>query len=318
VGDAAADSASERRKHVISAADLSGSLRAAVTAEAPRRRATDVVEVERSWLSARRVGVTITIAVVVSIAVAGSFWHPSGVIVGALAASVVWLPACATMRIVAARQRYERERLLRRLVAVSDLERRRIAAEVHDGVLQDMIGISFSMETVAKTAPPESCTMAHHAANGMRGAITDLRSLLMTMYPVQVPTEGWLHGLDDLIDDLRRGGVRVDLEVGRSRLSAMNEVLALRVTRESLRNVAAHSLAQHVRISAHRVNGYARVTIVDDGIGFDSDTAERRSNDGHFGLRLSQDLAREMGASLTVRSEPGVGTEVELVMKESQ
>lgn len=302
---------------MISAADMTGSHRAAVTTEAPRRRATDVVEVERSWLSARRLGTTVTIAVAAAVAVAGSFWHPSGVIIGALAASAVWLPACATMRIVAARQRYERERLLRRLVAVSDLERRRIAAEVHDGVLQDMIGISFSIEAVAKTAPAESGTMAHHAANGMRGAITDLRSLLMAMYPVQVPTDGWLHGLDDLIDDLRVGGVRVDVESGRGGLSTMNEVLALRVARESLRNVAAHSLAQHVRITAHRINGYARVTIVDDGIGFDGSTAERRHNEGHFGLRLSQDLAREMGASLTVRSEPGHGTEVELVMKES-
>lgn len=303
---------------MISAADMTGSHRAAVTTEAPRRRATDVVEVERSWLSARRAGTAVTIAVALAVAVAGSFWHPSGVIIGALAASAVWLPACTTMRIVAARQRYERERLLRRLVAVSDLERRRIAAEVHDGVLQDMIGISFSIEAVAKISPAASAPMAHHASNAMRGAITDLRSLLMAMYPVQVPTGGWLHGLDDLIDDLRHGGVRVDVESARVDLSAMNEVLALRVAREALRNVAAHSLAQHVRITARRVNGYARITIVDDGIGFDGGTAARRGNDGHFGLRLSQDLAREMGASLTVRSEPGHGTEVEIVMKETR
>lgn len=296
---------------------MTGSHRATVTTEAPRRRATDVVEVERSWLSSKRVGVTVTIAMAVAVAVAVSFWHPSGVIVGALAASAVWLPACATMRIVAARQRYERERLLRRLVAVSDLERRRIAAEVHDGVLQDLIGISFSVEAVAKTAPAESGTMAHHAANGMRGAIADLRSLLMAMYPVEVPSDGWLHGIDDLVDDLRRGGVQVEMDAGRCRFATMNEMLALRVARESLRNVAAHSLAETVRITSHCVNGYARVTIVDDGIGFDGTTAERRSNEGHFGLRLSQDLAREMGASLTVRSEPGRGTEVELVMKES-
>lgn len=303
---------------MISAADMTGSHRAAVQTEVPRRRATDVVEIERrSWLSTRRLGVATTLAVAVAVAIAVAFYHPSGVLVGAVAATAVWLPACTTMRIVAARQRYERERLLRRLVSVSDLERRRIAAEVHDGVLQDMIGISFSIEALATTSVDGERRMAQHAANGMRGAIADLRALLMAIYPVQVPAEGWIHGLDDLVDDLRRSGVEVDVDAGRGRLSTMNEMLALRVAREALRNVAAHSLARHVRIVAHVTDGYARLSIVDDGIGFDGSTAARRGHDGHFGLRLSQDLAREMGAALTTRSEPGVGTEVELVMREA-
>lgn len=303
---------------MISAEDVTGSHRAAVATEVPRRRATDVVEVSAgSWLSARRLGVGGTLATAVVVAIAVAFYHPSGVLVGAIAATAVWLPATATMRIVAARQRYERERLLRRLVSVSDLERRRIAAEVHDGVLQDMIGISFSIETLAKTADGCERTMARHAGDGMRGAITDLRSLLMSIYPVQVPADGWIHGLDDLLDELRSGGVQVQVDAGRHRLAPMNEMLALRVCREALRNVASHSLAQHVRITSHVVNGYAQVTVADDGIGFDDTIAIRRRGEGHFGLRLSQDLAREMGAALTTRSEPGVGTAVELVMKEA-
>lgn len=274
--------------------------------------------VEDVWLTNRRLAMIGSIATAGLVAIAVSRWHPSGVIVGALAASVVWAPVCAAIRLLAARRRYERERLLRRLSGVSDVERRRIAGEVHDGVLQDLIGISFSVEAMAARCATGDPVTAHATADRLRGAIDDLRSLLLAMYPVEVPAGGWTRGFDDLIDDLGAAGVAVELDLRARRWTGMHELLALRVTREALRNVRAHSSATQVTIASRTAGGYAHLVIVDDGVGFDAEQADRRARDGHFGLRLTRDLACEVGASLTIDSAPGGGTRIELIMKESR
>lgn len=216
------------------------------------------------------------------------------------------------------RQRTERERLLERLTSSSDAERRRIAGEVHDGAVQELVGVSFTLGAVANDAPAPLDERLRELADTTRTTVTGLRSLLNSIYPVQVPATGWLAGLDDLIDALRQAGIAVQSNVPCERYTPLNELLMLRVAREALRNIAAHAQATSVSISVERTGPLVRLRIADDGVGFEQGTDRAQRAAGHFGLQLVRDLACEMGATLTVDSTPGSGTVVELELKEGR
>jgi signal transduction histidine kinase len=87
--------------------------------------------------------------------------------------------------------------------------------------------------------------------------------------------------------------------------------LLFRVAQETLRNVAAHSHAQHVLIDVTLSDGKARLVIDDDGRGFDQELLGERASGGHFGLRALGSLIGDAQGRLVVRSAPGAGTRVE-------
>ncbi len=212
----------------------------------------------------------------------------------------------------------EREELLQRVIATGDTERRRIAAEVHDGAVQELIGITFSLSAVADEAGPPLKERLTGLAGATRHTVRSLRSLLNSIYPVQVPEAGWAAGLDDITDALRQRGVTVTVGVPTTRLSPANELLLLRVGREALRNIDAHARASHVSITMDVSRTTTTLSITDNGVGFDNEMAVSQRQVGHLGLQLLRDLAEEMGAELIVDSTPGSGTTVQLRLEESR
>ena len=207
----------------------------------------------------------------------------------------------------------ERERLLERVITASDAERRRISAAVHDGAVQDLIGISYTIEAKADTAPEPLDDTLHEIAGSTRTVIRSLRSILNSIYPVEVPPEGWDAGLADLVQALEGSGVEVTLDIADVELAPMEGLLFLRVTREALRNVATHADASQVlvRLEQQRL-GRLVLQVNDDGRGFTAANADSSRSEGHLGLQLLYDLASDVGADLTIDSTPGVGTNLRL------
>ncbi len=212
----------------------------------------------------------------------------------------------------------EREHLLERVISSSDIERRRIAAEVHDGAVQELIGITFSLSAAADESPAPMNDRLGGLAVATRHTVRSLRSLLNSIYPVEVPADGWAAGLDPIVTALRQRGVEVNLKVPEIRLSPANELLLLRVGREALRNVDAHARATQVSITMTKSGSAVKLLITDNGVGFDNETAENQRQVGHLGLQLLRDLAEDMGAVLVVDSTPGSGTTVHLELEENR
>jgi len=199
------------------------------------------------------------------------------------------------------------------VINASDAERRRIAAEVHDGAVQDLIGISYSLEAKADVAQGELQEELHELASSTRTTVRRLRSVLNSIYPVEVPESGWSEGFEDLVQALEEQGVQVHRDIEPVALAPIDELLLLRVTRESLRNVAAHAEATNVVVRLHQQRlGRLTLEVRDDGHGFTADKADHSRVNGHLGLQLLHDLANDMGADLTIDSEPGVGTSLRL------
>jgi len=207
----------------------------------------------------------------------------------------------------------ERERLLQRAIDASEVERRTIAGGLHDGVVQELAGLSFQMAAAVEQQPPEGevrRVLAESAA-GTRNAIRQLRSLLLEIYPPSLESHGLAAALPDLASSLTARGVDVQLRIPPDDgLPADTEQLVFRVAQEALRNVVSHSAATQVELVVEKDDGCVRLRVADNGRGFDAAEVERRRTDGHLGLSLLRDLARHAGGRLDISSTPGAGTEI--------
>lgn len=205
-----------------------------------------------------------------------------------------------------------RERLLRHALDASDMERRRVASDLHDGVVQDLTGVSYRLAAQGKAAQLDPAAAAEAAA-AIRASVKSLRSLLVEIYPPNLHEEGLESALGDLLGRVAVRGTATKLvvDVAGDDLEPERAAVLYRVAQEALRNVAAHARADHVRVTVAPV-GADRVHLVveDDGVGFSAEKAAERLAEGHVGLRALSGLVAEFDGTLDVRSEPGSGTRV--------
>jgi two-component system, NarL family, sensor kinase len=225
--------------------------------------------------------------------------------------------AYSLARRLRARQR-EREKLLRRAIDASDLERRRIAADLHDGTVQRLAGVSISLAANANALrDDESMADAREtldrAAAETRETIRELRTLLVDIYPPTLQRSGLAAALDDLVAPLRAAGIAVSLSVSDDLdLPRDTEALLYRVAQEALRNARAHGESTTVDVTVEAPGRAAVLCVVDNGRGLRPEEADPSHESDHFGLRLMHDLADHAGGTLTVLSSPGHGTLVRL------
>ena len=211
------------------------------------------------------------------------------------------------------RSQEDREALLVRAVEASADERRRIAADLHDGVVQDLAGISYSLSAAADSADagvsPEVRSTLREAAVGTRESMRRLRSLIVEIHPPNLLASGLEAALRDLVSPLPSRGIRVSLDVAEDlALDDETELLLYRAASEAIRNVERHAAASNASVTVGGENGRARLEIVDDGAGFTGAERERSRSEGHVGLSLLEELASRMDGTLDVSSEPGRGT----------
>lgn len=244
----------------------------------------------------------------------GDLWRGfAGVTISTLLLLVV-LTAPIVWRLLNRARRDERDRasLLQHAVDASDVERRRIAATLHDGPVQELVASTFAAENTAATAAQRGETGiaadVRELASSMRGNVRALRSLLVDIYPPSLADAGIAQALTDLAEGLRGRGVEatVDIAPDLPELADIDQRLIYRVAQECLRNVAAHASPGHATVRLAGSADGVVLEVTDDGPGFDPADLEGRPP-GHFGTRIIADLATEAGARLEVSSAPGSG-----------
>ena len=213
----------------------------------------------------------------------------------------------------------EREALLAAAVTASGRERQRVASFLHDGPVQDVAGLAFSLAPVADRleaeGAPADATELRATIDRLRATVRDLRALLVDLHPPRLAAAGLAAALADLVSPLRQRGARVELRVdGADRLAREQQALVYRVAQEAVRNVLAHAEAVSVVVELAVDGQEARLVVADDGRGFDVDVRGERAAAGHLGLSLVEELVRQAGGSLAVTSSAGAGTRVELRM----
>jgi two-component system, NarL family, sensor kinase len=227
---------------------------------------------------------------------------------------LVQIPLAWSLAARLRQRQQERESLLRRALDASDVERRRIASDLHDGVVQDLVGVAFTLAGAARdpTIPSGSAEILDDAAQSVRSSITGLRSTLVDIYPPDLADQGLWAALVDLTGDASGHGLSVTLSPSPvpDRLAGPVAELLYRTVREALRNVALHAGASLVTVQLGTAGDQIWVEIADDGGGFDPSILEGRAADGHLGLKGLQGMVRDAGGTWLLESAPGTGTTV--------
>jgi signal transduction histidine kinase len=211
----------------------------------------------------------------------------------------------------------ERERMTRHALLSSELERRRIAQELHDGVIQDLAGTGFVLPLIADRvkagAPaPQDGDLLSRLNDLVALNVHRLRSLMAEVYPPDLMGEGLLPAIENLVletPDRVDTEVHVDPEI---RLGEGAAQLAFRIVREGLRNVVKHAEATTALVEIRCEDGWVHVLVADDGKGVDP-TATGPDGDlpeveGHLGLRLLRDSVRDAHGHLELLPNRPRGT----------
>jgi PAS domain S-box-containing protein len=218
-------------------------------------------------------------------------------------------------------ERLEAERAVRRAEAekAAQAERSRLARDLHDSVTQALFAASLKAEAVA-----ESPELVAGAAQGAvedvrrlnRGALAQMRTMLLELRGdriADVPLQQLLRNLVEAAES--RASTEVSLAIeGEPAVPPLVHEALYRVAQEALNNVTRHAHADRAWVELTLRPASARLVVGDDGAGFDLSAMDP----SHIGLASMRERAAEIGARLTVATEPGGGTRVELVWPEPE
>ena len=215
----------------------------------------------------------------------------------------------------------QRERLLERAVDASSQERKRIAATLHDGPVQELAATSFAVSGTAERADAAGRTdlgdELRQLSGTVRSSMRALRSLLVDIYPPSLEGAGLAAALTDLAQTAEGREVTIHTDVAGADdlgLDRDEQRLVHRVAQECLRNVAKHAAPCTATLALREEGKRVVLDVIDDGPGFDAEGLVRSPQEAHFGLRVLSDLAEQGGALLQVASAPGQGTHWRLVL----
>lgn len=211
------------------------------------------------------------------------------------------------------RRAEEDARLKQKLLEQSLEERIRLGHDLHDGIIQSLYAAGLTLETVrplVKTDPDEAEQRLERMREGLNGTIRDVRAYILGLAPDRLRRAGFARAMAGQITELQAGreaklDVKID-DTAAAALSAEQSLEFLQIAREAVSNAFRHGRATALTLHLDRDAAGFRLLVTDNGAGFD---ATRRRPDG-LGLGNMHARAARIGATLTVTSRPGAGTQV--------
>jgi len=223
--------------------------------------------------------------------------------------------------------RQELARAHRQLLEAGEQERRRLAQELHDGAVQQLIGISYQLAARHRRASANGSGEDRDAdtllatmemtRQEVLDVATELRGMIGELRPPGLEELGLAAALHGYVSRLQREygddapEIEVDVRDGALPIPIPVALCLFRVAQEGMRNAIKHANASHVALRLRSEEEQLRLTVRDDGCGFEVPhrLSELASRD-HFGLVSIAERVAQVGGNLTIRSEPGAGSEI--------
>jgi signal transduction histidine kinase len=199
-----------------------------------------------------------------------------------------------------------------------EVERERLARELHDGPVQGLIALGQRAEMAQRLVERGDTARAQALLGELRGAeletVEELRRLIGALRPIYLEDLGFLPALEMLVqhaDERTPARVWLDRETRVPRLPPEVELAAYRIAQEALNNAIQHGQAERVTVRVRWTGGELTLSVADDGVGFTpAQTSDLLTKAGHFGLVGMQERATRLGGTLQVLTAPGEGTRV--------
>jgi len=205
----------------------------------------------------------------------------------------------------------------RRMVTVLEAERRRLARELHDGVSSNLTAIRLELEIMEKQLSENDLTGLSDKVSDCAGLVADAaittREISSDLHPAVLDYMGILPALKDLGEKFsRRTNIAVAVAgvVPKIRLPPEKEIALFRIAQEALMNCAKHSHAGNVAIDLDSNSERIRLSIADDGVGFEAPDLSQHRHALGLGLLTMQERAEAIGGKCRIESTPGKETRV--------
>lgn len=210
-----------------------------------------------------------------------------------------------------------RRELLRHTVIAQEEERKRIARELHDETAQFLTALRLNLSTLDQLVPqkPELTRLIERLQGLNREMSRGIYRLVHDLRPAQLDDLGLEAALQHLVaEELRRSGLEVKLEVNglRQRLDPLVETVLFRIAQESISNVARHAGCKQALLRLCTEPDQVSLEIADEGAGFDLN--QRQLPPRGWGLAGMHERAESAGGQMKLKSIPGQGTQVEVII----
>lgn len=214
-----------------------------------------------------------------------------------------------------------RGQLLEKLNNAQEEERQRIARELHDQLGQVLSAATMEMDAAERALPPEQAVLKQrlqHARSVAARAVDQVHELMLDLRPMVLEDLGLIAAVRSYAEHyLTPRGVEAKVVVSgmARRLPPRVEITLFRIAQEAINNIAKHAAAQHMDLTLEFHDSFVRVTVHDDGCGFDA-TAVFDSEDRGRGLGLlgMQERATLAGGAFQIESQPSQGTRMIVTM----
>jgi signal transduction histidine kinase len=198
-------------------------------------------------------------------------------------------------------------------------ERARVARDLHDGVIQALIGLEMRVHVWRGEAngDPATASKLAHIQNALRTEVLELRELIQQMKTVPVDPKHVLEHLAKLVEQFQRdSGIASHFvsEIDELTLSPHVCEEVVRIVQEALVNVRKHSGARHVLVRVSAPDGFWKFDVDDDGRGFEfaGRRSQRELDVERKGPLIIKERVRAIGGSIAVESDPGHGARIEV------
>lgn len=196
-------------------------------------------------------------------------------------------------------------------------ERSRIACEIHDGLVQTLVGINLKLDLCRELifSDPTRCfELLSDAKAQLKGAIEESRQVIFNLRPLYFESMDLVPALKSFLKSYEtQSHIRTEFVCSgdESALSPKAKIFLFRIVQEALSNVQKHARADRVRITLTVADGHIKGVIEDNGVGFDADAVSQDPTKWQsFGLKGILERARFVGGTARVESRPGAGARV--------
>jgi two-component system, NarL family, sensor histidine kinase DegS len=196
-------------------------------------------------------------------------------------------------------------------------ERTRIACDIHDGLVQTLVGLNYRLDFCAdqiEKNPARSLQTVDDTKKLLKEAISEAREVIFNLRPIYLDRSGLFPSLGNYLKTYEKQyQIKTALKTSGSEqsISSQAKIFVFRIVQEALANVQKHARAEQVEVKVEIGKGSLHAAIIDDGIGFDwrkiKNHPQKRSS---FGLKAIAERARLLGGEAEILSRPRAGTRV--------